>query len=865
MLVFALLALFAPDQPPVPNQPPPDSPPLVRVIEIAFPAQGNTSLVEPPTYLYYIHARPSLPSQNVWVPYDPQTAIDDFRRLWDTGFLDNLWVDVRDEPYENGVIGKHITFNLEERQRVKIVDYAGSKAIETAKIDEKLKEVSSEIRLDSFIDSGLVRKVEGIVRGLLLEKGFQFATVTHQITELAGSPKLVHLTFQMNEGPRIRIREITFSGNRTVATRVLRSQLKTNKQRPWWFPKFLGGASTYQETKFDEDADLLQQYYRDHGYVTASIGVPELRPVGDQDATQDERAAAPPTTWYCRMPLASRLCGHGGSDKTRWVDLHVPVTEGERYRVGELTVAGNVAVKSEALRPLFVFAEGEYYSEKRIRKGLEKAREIYGSGGYYEFTGYPDVKPRDRQFAELLEPPEALRAAEPVTARVPTVDITMRLQEGQQFFINRLTFSGNTTTHDRVIRRESALVESGVFNTEALKYTVKRLNQLGYFKPIEDQKGIKVEKTPGTTDHVDVTLKVEEQNRNSVNFGAGVSQYEGIFGSLSYTTSNLLGRGESLTFSFQKGSRSNTRQISISEPYLFDRPISGSAEVYSRKIDYYSANTSTFSNTAQVGYSEVRQGSAWSIGRPLGRFMHGYLNYTYEITDVDISADFLAATGSSNTVGSPLFDPNLDQGRHIDSRIAPSFVYNSVDNPIMSHSGIRISASAQLASQLLRGSYDYVKPDLEAVWFLPTSRRTGFGFRAQGGMLHTFGTTTAVPYYLHYFLGGENQIRGVDYRTVGPLDSSNRALGGNKFLLFNAEYYVDLFGPVRLLAFHDAGQAFAATEGFNLRELRTSSGGELRVFVPMLNIPFRLIYFVNIYRDSFQPAHGFKFAVGTTF
>ena len=145
MFVFALLAWFPLIQPPpAPNQPPPDSPPLVRVIEIAFPAQGNASLVEPPTYLYYIHTRPSLPSQNVWVPYDPQTAIDDFRRLWDTGFLDNIWVDVTDEPYANGVVGKHITFNLEERQRVKIVDYAGSKAVEASKIDEKLKEVGSE-------------------------------------------------------------------------------------------------------------------------------------------------------------------------------------------------------------------------------------------------------------------------------------------------------------------------------------------------------------------------------------------------------------------------------------------------------------------------------------------------------------------------------------------------------------------------------------------------------------------------------------------------------------------------------------------------------------------------------------------------
>ncbi len=834
---------------------------MVRVIEIAFPAQGNVSLIEPPTYLYYIHTRPSLPSQNVWIPYDPQTAIDDFRRLWNTGFLDNLWVDVKDVPYDNGVVGKHITFNLEERQRVKIVDYAGSKAVETSTIDEKLKEAGAEIRLDSFIDSGLVRKVEGVVRGLLLEKGFQFATVSHQITELPGAPKLVHLTFQMSEGPRVKVHAVTFSGNRTVSTRVLRSQLKSNKPRPWWRPKFLGGAGTYQEAKFDEDADLLQQYYRDNGYVTASIGVPELRPVEEKVSGGEGGSAG----WLCRMPIVSRLCGRASANKTRWLDLHVPVTEGERYRVGDLTVAGNVAVKGEALRPLFVFKEGEYYSEKRIRKGLEKARELYGSGGYYEFTGYPDVKPRDRQFAEQLEPPEALRAPEQPRTTAPVVDITMRLQEGQQFFVNRLNFSGNTTTHDNVIRREVALVEGGVFNTEALKYAVKRLNQLGYFKPIEDQKGIRVEKTPGTTDRVDVTLKVEEQNRNSVTFGAGVSQYEGVFGNLSYTTSNLLGRGESLTLTVQKGSRSSIRQIGITEPYLFDRPVSASAELYSRKSDYYSANTSTFSNTAVVGYSEVRQGSAWAIGRPLKRFMHGYFNYTYEITDIAISDEFLAATATSSTAGTPLFNAALDKGRHIDSRIAPTFSYNTVDNPIMSHSGMRISASAQLASRVLRGSYDYVKPDLELVWFVPTSRRTGFGLRGQAGLLHTFGTTTEVPYYLHYFLGGETQIRGVDIRTVGPLDSSNRALGGNKFLLFNAEYYVDLFGPVRLLAFHDAGQAYAVNERFDLRRLRTSDGGELRVLVPMLNVPFRLIYFFNIYRDSFQPNRGFKFAVGTTF
>jgi outer membrane protein insertion porin family len=128
-----------------------------------------------------------------------------------------------------------------------------------------------------------------------------------------------------------------------------------------------------------------------------------------------------------------------------------------------------------------------------------------------------------------------------------------------------------------------------------------------------------------------------------------------------------------------------------------------------------------------------------------------------------------------------------------------------------------------------------------------------------------YGHTEALPYYLRYFLGGEYQIRGVDIRTVGPTDEHNRAIGGNKFVLFNAEYYFDVHRLVRAMVFHDAGQAFSDDERVDLLRLRTSSGVEVRFMVPVLNVPFRLIYAWNTYRDVFQPARTFKFAVGTTF
>ena len=363
-------------------QPPANSGPVMYLIAPCFEGQGGVSLVDVQTYLYYIQLKDknSQPSKNVWVPYTEdteKTILDDFHRLWNTNFLDNLWIEKTDYTFANGVIGEIIVYHMEERQRVKIVDYLGSKKVETSKIDEKLKEANAQIRLDTFIDAGLVRKVSGIVRDMLKEKGFQFASVTPEIKEMEGGPKLVHLSFHLDEGPVVKIRHIEFVGNKAIGSRRLRGRMKENKQH--WFLSFLTGRGAYQETKFEEDAERVTGYYRDRGYVTTRVGEPELKYLGDSS-----------------------------NKKTRWVELRIPVEEGNRYRIGDLGFEGNTVVKVDALRPLFKLKAGDYYSEKRIRDGLMKARELYGAGGYWQFTGYPDLKPRDLPDpAQFPEPPLA--------------------------------------------------------------------------------------------------------------------------------------------------------------------------------------------------------------------------------------------------------------------------------------------------------------------------------------------------------------------------------------------------------------------------------------------------------------------------
>lgn len=827
---------------PAPAALPPDgSPPVLLGIALCFERQGGVSVVEPGTYLHYVRVRPSEPSAGRWVPYDDaveRTAVADFRRLWDTRFLDDLSIELIRHPLPNGVEAVFMVFHLDERPRVRIVEYTGAGRVSASDIEEALKEKDITIRLDSFLDPSVLPRVSTVIRELYAEKGYQFTEVTPSVTPLPGGPKLIRLAFDVAEGPKVAIRDVEFIGNREVSDEALAKAMKDNRAQG--LLSLVTGRGVYRSDRIEDDAERVVAAYRDRGYIEARVGEPELRVLDDSEDGQ-----------------------------TRWVQLRVPIEEGRQHLVGEVTFDGNTKLSSGVLASMFELRKGKPYSEEAIRKGFEKAREVYGAGGYYEFTAYPDLTPRSvppaagpclpavlSAAASAQADASAKAGAPPCDEDLPFVDVTIRIREGQQYFVHRIAFAGNTVTRDEVIRRELSLREAAVFNTEALKQSVRRLNQLGYFKPLEDE-AIAVEKTPDADNQVDVTLTVEEQNRNQLTFGAGASQYDGVYGTASFVTSNFLGRGESLSVGLQAGARSSFYQVALTEPYVFGRPITAGIDLYSRKIDY-----AVVSNT--VDYSEVRTGASLTAGYRPWRFTKWYTTYRYEVIDAAVS-DALLASGTATT-GSGLSIALLGEGRHVQSSLQPVLVHDTVDNPYMPRSGTRLTGSLQYAGTFLGGTADFVRPELEAVLYIPTTRRTALGLRGQAGWIRPFSGSRTLPYYLRFFLGGETQIRGVDIRTVGPMDSNSVPLGGDKFVLFNAEYYLDVVpNLVRALLFHDAGQAFDERSAINLRELRTSSGVELRVQMPVLNVPFRLIYAWNVYRDAFQPARTFRFAVGTTF
>jgi len=222
-----------------------------------------------------------------------------------------------------------------------------------------------------------------------------------------------------------------------------------------------------------------------------------------------------------------------------------------------------------------------------------------------------------------------------------------------------------------------------------------------------------------------------------------------------------------------------------------------------------------------------------------------------------------------------------------------------VDSPVFPTTGKRYTVSVDLAG--IGGDTNFWKPNAEAVAYFQHTKRASFGFRAQAEYISSFSGSKQLPITEKLFAGGEYSIRGFDIRTVGPramttvpptyngltflpalmpgevpLESakvdSGLVIGGNKLLLFNAEYLISIAGPVRLVLFFDAGQVRGEGEKFALREFKTSTGAEVRFFMPVLNVPFRLIFAYNPHRsgildNSLQPqsAFAFKFAVGSTF
>jgi outer membrane protein insertion porin family len=433
------------------------------------------------------------------------------------------------------------------------------------------------------------------------------------------------------------------------------------------------------------------------------------------------------------------------------------------------------------------------------------------------------------------------------------VNLKIQVEENGEFFVNRIEFTGNNYTRDKVIRREMLLQEGDLLRVSRFRESLDRIYRLGYFDDI------KPNITPNSDEQnrADIAIGVTENKRNEIRLGGGYSQLEGFFGNVVFSTKNLFGTGKVFSINVQGGSRTEIYQIDVLEPYFLDKRLTIGTSIYKTKYDY-------------VTFLQDTTGASLTFGFPIYREFKGLMTYSYNVINIE-------NPNPSQPIDNNLF-PGFDilQESRNESRLTPQLVRSTINNPNDPSRGTRLLFANQFVGGFLGGDLDYYKPSGAFTMYFPGwIRKNYWGFNFETG----FGTGfngKPFPFFERYFLGGERSIRGYDVRTVGPIqfDPVTKiyfTAGGNKFFVVNAEYVMPVAGPVKVAGFLDYGNAFKEGDGINLTDMHGSFGAELRFVVPFLSAPFRFIYAINFKRGDLMllnppPDHTvFRFSVGTTF
>ena len=561
--------------------------------------------------------------------------------------------------------------------------------------------------------------------------------------------------------------EIEFEGNQALSDGALRSQLKLVKEAGL-ISRFKGQDILDRE-KLDYDLRNVTNYMRSKGYLQARLGEPRVEDFGQR------RTGVP----LLPLPLLSST-----DDALR---VTIPVIEGKVYRVGEVKIKGNSIVSEQQIVSALGLKTGDVANGERLGKALfEELKKFYGSQGFIEYTAEPEPTFRDNP----QDPQEGI------------VDFTITIEEGKQFSLRRLEFLGNTFTRDYVLRREFLLNEGDVYNQSLFEYSILRLNQLGFFDPIEKEKDVDY-RTDDEEAQVDASVRVAERGRQQISFNGGTGGTSGAFFGLEYSTNNLLGRGETLSLNLSAGNQQRSIQFSFTEPYIRNRPITAGFSLFSSSVKYLGEGTVLSQNTAALDslsgatttfdqsslFTRITNGGSVFLSAPLSEFYRkrrftqfSRFGLSYSLAQTSVKDPEVNNQGDATT-----FIPVVyAQSNILTSSLTASFTYDTRNGGIDPTQGRELSFSLGLAG--LGGDVRTYQPTLSYTQFIPirnkkSERPQVFAFRIIAGHIGSFAPTTkireaqnnslsfinGVPIYSRYFLGGDDSIRGYDPRSIAPI------------------------------------------------------------------------------------------------
>jgi outer membrane protein insertion porin family len=805
-------------------------------------------------------------------PYNEEALRRDFQALWNTQFFEDVKLRVEDSPDKPG--GKIITWEVKERPVIRRIRYEGNKSVSESDILDRFKEKKVGLTVESQFDPTRIKKAEVVLKELLSEHGRQFATVTPQYERIASSNAVI-LVFKINEGPKVKVGKILFTGNHVFSRRKLIRAMRND--RPYAIPLRIMEidllSKTYDHDKLIEDIEAgIRNLYTSDGYFKVLVKDPVLENIDTEG-------------WRLGLPLTGRTYGKA-------VNITIPIEEGERYRMGTLKIASSdpdkaLSLKVDALKNVFPLKKGDIFSSDKIRKVLKNYETIYGQYGFIDFVPTPETD---------------------INEDTKTIDVTMKFEEGKQYYVRRIDFTGNTTTRDKVIRRELLLDEGSLFDKHRWEISILRLNQLDYFDKIDAEKAVEIKRNSkdGT---VDLLLKLKEKGKQSIGLQGGISGLMGGFIGLTYQTNNFLGLGETLTLSAQVGQYQRSIMFGFTEPYLFDRPIASGFTVFSSLYKFNQAQQAALLTGQSVSinpqyiqnYNQNSTGFTMYASSPLKRHIFTRLGLTYGLTHTDITTYNQASNLLFTQVQyRSLAGPSALNGI-LASTVTATINHNQLNSGINPTSGKSYFYSLAFTGGPLGGNVNTITNTGEYKYFHPINKkRNALGVRFLGAFTTGYGGKE-VPPYSRFYMGGENDVRGFDIRGVSPVSyipsvvnqtvtfpyrggtgSLNVPLvvntivfpGGDVEGVGNLEYRIPIAGPVSMTLFADAGTTGVLNKGalrldptgvaninskFPLLNQqaqlqiapgtnfypRASTGVELNINMPVLQAPFRFYWAYN--------------------
>ena len=708
--------------------------------------------------LYYIQTRPG-------DPYNEEQVQRDYQTLLSLTFFDKTATRVLTENGPRG--GKNIIFEVKELPIIRDLTFEGLKSVPESDVLKAFRERRVGVSKESIYDPVKVLNARRVIKELLAAGGHPNATVEERTEEVSATS--LAITFVVHEGDRVRVVDIQFEGNTVFSDGALRGAMKYVKEAGL-ITRFKS-ADILNREKLDVDLRLVDNYMRSKGYLQARHGEPRIESVG------------PRRTGFPILPLPFL------SSVDEGLRITVPIIEGKVYRLGEFKVEGNSIFSEAQIRQVIGLNKGDIADGEKVSKGLfENLKKFYGQQGFIEYTAEPVPTFKDN----------------PQNPNEGIVDFTVTIDEGKQFTLRRLEFVGNTFTRDNVLRREVLINEGDIYNDVYWEYSVVKLNQLGYFNPIDKDKDVD-RRTNDEEATVDLSLKVSERGRQQISFNGGISGIGGSFFGLEYSTNNLLGRGEVLSFNLAAGNRQRSFQFSFTEPYIRDRPISAGFSIFAFSQKFFGEGTFLSQNitaqtdllNSQFNFNDINEenlftrdsyGGSIFVSAPLSEFYRkrrftqfSRIGASYQLSLSSVKDPAANADPNNPTAFIPVVyrQPNI-----LTSRGTLTFSYDTRNASVDPTKGRELSVALAVAG--LGGDVRTYQPTLSYTQFFPMRRKRSehpevFGFRILAGTVGSFATSSkvrnanslafvdGVPIFERFFLGDEFTIRGYNVRSISPI------------------------------------------------------------------------------------------------